>query len=136
MRHMIIPLALGVCVLAGCARHGPVETTAEGEAQLGAQLANYEPNGATRHCVNQRDIRSKRYAGDGAIIFEGRGSNIYVNRPPRGCPELRFGDALVHRTTMTQLCGGEIYQIVDFRTGIERGSCILGEFEPYRRLRS
>jgi hypothetical protein len=87
-------------------------------------------------CVSSRDLAGNRSAGEGAIIFSGRSRNmIYVNRPVAGCPEIRPGLALKTRSPSTQLCAGDIVEVFDPVTGFGFGSCGLGEFTPYRRLR-
>jgi hypothetical protein len=58
-----------------------------------------------------------------------------VNRPPGGCPELKFSRALITRTTSNQLCRGDIATVFDTVSGIQFGSCGLGDFTPYRRVR-
>ncbi len=86
-------------------------------------------------CINQRGLRGNRSLGEGVILFEGRGDTLYVNRPAAGCPVLDFGRALVTRTTSTQLCRGDIATVVDPISGFSHGSCALGDFTPYRRMR-
>jgi hypothetical protein len=129
-------LILLACVagLAGCtANEGMEEAAAKDEATLAAQLRDYEQAGAPVSCVNMRDLRGNRSAGEGAIIFDGPGQRIWVNRPPAGCPDLSFGRALQTRTTSTQLCRGDIAHVFDPVSGISYGGCGLGDFTPYER---
>ncbi|MDQ8756992.1 hypothetical protein RCO27_12210 [Sphingosinicella sp. LHD-64] len=84
-------------------------------------------------CVNLRDLRGNRSIGDGAILFEGAGNIAYVNRPAGGCPDLGAGRTLVTRTPSGQLCRGDIARVVDLTSGVEYGSCGLGDFVPYSR---
>jgi hypothetical protein len=121
---------------AACSMNGPTDpraaqTSAE---QLSRALAGYEPAGPPVSCMQLRDLRGNRSAGD-AIIFDAQTSGkIYVNRPPGGCPSLDFGRALVTRTSTSQLCRGDIADVVDPVSHTNFGGCGLGDFEPYRRV--
>ncbi|HEX8670045.1 MAG TPA: hypothetical protein VF727_16910 [Allosphingosinicella sp.] len=123
-----------LAVAAGCTMNAPVDTAAraEGEAELSAALANYQPAGPPVSCVEMRDLRGNRTEGD-AIVFDGPGDRIWVNRPAGGCPSMRLGRALQTRTTSTRLCRGDIATVFDPVSGSEFGGCGLGDFEPYRR---
>lgn len=108
---------------------------ADSEAKLAAELRGYEQSGPPVSCVNQRDLGGNKSAGDDAIIFDGRNSNmLYVNRPSGGCPELQFGRALVTRTSISQLCRGDIAEVFDPVSRTTFGGCGLGDFTPYKRI--
>jgi hypothetical protein len=136
---MRIFLTLSLAALAvGCtaAADGPTELSANAQTRLADELRG-RVAGPTVSCVSQRDLRGNRSVGEEAIVFNGRTANIvYVNRPPAGCPQLKAGRALITRTTSTQLCRGDIATVLDTASGIEFGSCGLGDFTPYRRVRS
>ncbi|HEX8572265.1 MAG TPA: hypothetical protein VF759_05900 [Allosphingosinicella sp.] len=123
------------CLAAGCTTDEPVETTANDEAKLAAQLAGYEPAGPPVSCVNLRDLQGNRSAGEGAIVFDGLGGRKWVNRPAGGCPSLELGRALRTRTSSSRLCRNDIASVFDPVSGSEYGGCGLGDFEPYRRVR-
>ena len=127
-------IALSAAALtAGCTAERPMEMSAEAQSQLTAELDG-RVAGPPQNCVSRRDLQGNRSVGEGAIIFQGRSSGIvYVNRPPAGCPELDFGRALLTRSPSTQLCSGDIATVFDPVSGIQYGSCGLGEFTPYRR---
>jgi hypothetical protein len=130
-------IALAAYVLAtGCTAataEQRAEMDANSEAKLAAALKGYEPAGPPVSCVNQRDLGGNRSAGADAIIFSGRGSTLYVNRPAGGCAGMRFGHALVIRTSSSQFCRGDIATVLDPVSGTEFGGCGLGDFEPYKR---
>jgi hypothetical protein len=89
-----------------------------------------------RHCVSQRDLGGNRSIGEQAILFGGRTNRIvYVNRPPGGCPDISGGRALRVRTTSSQLCAGDIVEVFDTANNISFGSCGLGDFTPYKKVR-
>lgn len=134
-RLFLVPLT--VLAVTGCAAERNSEVTAARAAEVATDLQaalkgrTVEP--ATR-CVNQRLLGGNRSYGEGVILFEGQSRNIvYVNRPPGGCPELSMGRALKTRTTTGQLCRGDIVSVFDPVSGIDYGSCGLGDFTPYRR---
>lgn len=128
-----------IALTAGCTAASAdemAEMQANGEAKLAAELRNYEQSGPPVSCVSQRDLGGNRSAGD-AIIFDGKTRAVrYVNRPAGGCPSLDFGRALVIRTTSTQLCRGDIANVVDPVSNSQYGGCGLGDFTPYRRIAS
>ena len=119
-------------LLAACAQE-EMEPSADARAALSDELRNYEPAGQPVSCVSQRDLRGNRSAGD-AIIFTGPGDRIWVNRPAGGCPGVGAGRSLVTRTSSTQLCRGDIANVVDLVSGHSGGGCPLGDFVPYRRV--
>jgi hypothetical protein len=122
-----------LAALAGCTAQTPPEMTEAQQASLTDTLAGYTA-GPPVSCVNQRLLRDNRSYGEGVIVFSGiTRSTLWVNRPAAGCPELRSSRALRTRTPSTQLCRGDIASVFDPVSGIEYGSCALGDFTPYRR---
>ena len=133
--NKIVLISCAALAAGACTPADPVATAQRieaGEMQL-AEATRGRTAGEPVSCVNQRTLRGNRSAGEGAIIFDGPGNTLYVNRPPAGCPELNPGRALRTRTTSTQLCRGDIATVFDPVSGIEYGSCGLGDFTPYRR---
>ncbi|WP_324748985.1 hypothetical protein SH591_09895 [Sphingomonas sp. LY54] len=138
----IIMLSAVVALLGGCAYDRGPEAAARAEAEMAEDAANLEQALAGRvaedpqSCVNSRDLAGNKSFGEGAILFRGRtNSTVYVNRPPTGCPDLSYGRALKVRTISTRLCRGDIINVFDPVSGVEYGSCSLGDFTPYRRGR-
>lgn len=125
----LLPLAL---TTAACASYSPPEPTAEQQSALAAELRG-RTAGAAVSCVSNTNLRGNRSIGEGVILFEGTGGRVYVNRPRAGCPELRPGRSLITRTTTNQLCSGDIVSVTDLTSGIDYGSCGLGDFTPYSR---
>ena len=137
----IIVLSAGIFAT-GCVHGGRLESgeaarakAVQDEADLAAALAG-RTAGPPQDCVSQRDLEGGRSYGRGVILF-GRGTDevAYVNRPAGGCPEITTGRALKSRTPTTRLCRGDIVVVFDPVSGMEYGSCSLGEFTPYRRGR-
>jgi hypothetical protein len=137
MRYSL--LLASVCLAAGCTTDDPGERAdmrASDEADLAVQLRGLEPAGPPVSCVNMRDLKGNRSAGETAIVFSGLGGRKWVNRPAAGCPDLNFGRALKTRTTSTRLCRGDIATVFDPVSRIDYSGCGLGDFEPYRRVKS
>ena len=135
MRNLLVITCAGLAA-AACSMNGPADTRAAQTSaeQLSRALANYQPDGPPVSCVQMRDLRGNRSAGD-ALIFDSQSiQKIYVNRPPGGCPSLDFGRALVTRTSSSQLCRGDIADVVDPVSHTNFGGCGLGDFDPYRRV--
>lgn len=131
MRTLLI-LSLAV-LTAGCMADGPPpEMSARAQEKLAEATEGRTP-GQPVQCVQLRELRDNSSAGNDAIIFTTVHSDlIYVNRPPAGCP-LDYGRSLVIRTTVGQLCRGDIVGVFDPVSGTHFGGCALGMFEPYRR---
>ena len=86
-------------------------------------------------CISLRRIRSSRVIDGTAIVYDA-GGTLYVNRPNAGARSLDDRDALVLRTTLSQLCSIDTLQTFDPSTGFFTGVVFLGEFTPYRRIKS
>ena len=126
---------LALAAAAGaCAPQEPVGLSAGEQTELNEALEG-RVAGQPVSCVSSRDLLGNRSIGEQAILFEGRGGMLYVNLPPAGCPDLGYGRSLVVRTTSTQLCRGDIVQVVDLPSGGSYGGCGLGDFVPYSRPR-
>ncbi len=126
-KQLLLPaLALAACVAPDSERPSPA-AAAELARALDGRVA-----GEPIACVRLTELGGNRSAGD-AIVFDGRGGRIYVNRPAGGCPSLDFGRALRTRPTTGQLCRGDIVTVFDPATGTEYGGCGLGDFVPYDR---
>ena len=107
--------------------------TADQQSDFDKVLAGRTP-GQAQSCVSQRLLRGNKTYGEGVIVFEGQtNSSVYVNRPPNGCPELRYDRALRTRTSTDQLCSNDVVTVFDPTTHMEFGSCALGDFVEYRR---
>ena len=124
-------LAAGACTMN---QAGDPRAEQSGEARLAAALEGYEQAGPPTTCVQEYQLGGNRSAGD-AIIFDGRTSGtLYVNRPADGCSSLGSQNALVTRSSGSQLCRGDIARVFDPVAHTEFGGCALGDFTPYRRI--
>lgn len=130
MKKLIaIPL---LALAAGCAPSEPIALSNAEQSQLAKELHGLTA-GPTVSCVNMGDLRGNRSVGEGVILFDGPAGTVYVNRPAAGCPALGSSRALITKTAGTQLCRGDIANVVDPGAGFSYGGCTLGDFTPYRR---
>ena len=130
MKQLLILALAGLA--AGCMDQAPATPSASDSARLADALEG-RVAGPPVDCVSQRDLRGNRSAGESAILFDGPGDVVYVNRPPAGCPTLDSGRFLVTNTPSGRLCRGDIVTVVDPLNGTQYGGCGLGDFVPYRR---
>jgi hypothetical protein len=131
--RLLGPGLLVAAALCGCTAQPEPAITPKEQASLDAVLAGRTARQPVT-CVSQHLLRGNRGFGEGVILFEGAtGRTVYVNRPPGGCPELSPFRALRIKTTTGQLCRGDIVTVFDATSGIEYGSCGLGDFVEYRK---
>jgi len=103
------------------------------EAQLARAIAG-RVAGKPVDCIDQHDIRSTQIIDNTAIVYEGAGGTIYVNRPRSGASSLRWGNILVTDTHSTQLCSIDVIHLIDSNSRMETGFVGLGPFVPYKKV--
>lgn len=121
-------------LLAGCAANPALEAQ-QGERSEVALAGALEGlvAGPPQRCVSTTRLGGNRGFGGDAILFTGTGGTAFLNRTRGGCEGLTEFRALVTRPGGTQLCSGDLVTVVDTGTGSYHGSCVLGDFTPYRR---
>ena len=73
---------------------------------------------------------------ESTVAFRQGSSQVYINHMQGGCTHLGGPYALVTRTFGgSQLCRGDIGQVVDLTNRFTVGSCVFGDFIPYGRPR-
>lgn len=132
-------LILGTLAI-GCAttpegRAAAAREDAATEAKLAAALKDFAPAGPPQSCINdRRDSYNTTTIGDTILYRFGR-DEIFVNKAP-GCNGAARGDALVFVNYQAgTLCTGQIIRTVDVLTRVQTGSCALGDFTPYKRVK-
>lgn len=112
-------------------------------ALAGAAFAQAEPSddgayvpegyvltGEARNCVMLTRVDTIDRVDERAWIVTMRGGDQYLNRVGRGCRQAASPFTYIsYRVPTSQLCRGEIVQVVDNTSHIPMGSCALGEFE-------
>ena len=101
--------------------------TQELVARLGGRIV-----GPPQSCLSSRRAGDMHVVDDYTILYRD-GATVWRNDPPGGCNGLgRPGSAMVSHTIGPQLCRGDIVNIVDTSSGFNSGSCVLGDFVPFR----
>ena len=131
MRKLLPFIAASLALGAGAApAAGPVDREGELDRMLRGRVAGEPVN-----CIDLRRVRSSRIVNGTAIVYDA-GGVIYVNRPRNGADELNQWDSMVTRTPSTRLCSVDIVRLVDQATQTMTGVVFLGDFVPYRRVRT
>jgi len=130
--RMLLPLLAGTILLGAAAAQGarPVDREAQLARALEGRVA-----GEPVDCIDLHRARGSRIITDTAILYE-VGGTLYVNRPRAGAESLNQWDALFVRLPTTQLCSVDAVQLIDPQTRMMTGIVMLGEFVPYRRMRT
>lgn len=126
----LLPLLAGALLIGGAAQAKPGDNEADLANALRGRVA-----GEPVDCIDLHRIRSSRIIPGTAIIYDA-GGILYVNRPDNGADQLSSWDTLVTRTPSTRLCSIDTVTLVDQGSQSFRGVVFLGEFVPYRRVRT
>jgi hypothetical protein len=126
-----IPLLLMVASVSACTAAPPVPRTAAAQAQLNQLLAG-RIAGAPQSCLPPGRNDNMITIDENTILFRSGGTLYRNDLRGGGCNRLGGSYALVTRTTGSSLCSGDIAQVADLSTGVTLGSCVLGDFVPYR----
>ncbi len=90
---------------------------------------------APRSCITLRPGLASETV-DRAIIYRQSRDLWLVNRPDDGqCNNLDDRHAFISRTPSTQLCRGDIIQVIDPPLSLPLNTCALGDFVPWRRTK-
>ncbi len=93
----------------------------------------YELTGETRNCLSVIWIDNVHTDNEEGWVFTVRGGQAYMNRVTRGCRSASRGFSYIsYRVYGSQICRGEIVQVIDSGTNMHAGGCGLGEFEQLR----
>lgn len=138
MRRLVtlgLVLALASCATTPEQRAAQTRSDAEIQAKLDKALAGFERAGPPQACVNERRGDYQTTTIGDTILYRFGRDQIFLNRAP-GCQSAERGDALILVNYQAGLlCSGQIIRTTDTLTRIQTGSCALGEFVPYRRVR-
>jgi hypothetical protein len=132
MRYFV-PLLAGLAV-SSCTAAPPAETSAYAARQQAklAQLTAGKVAGAPTNCLPAYRQNDMVIIDDNTIAFREGRKRVYVNHLNGGCNNLGYGHyALVTHPLTSQLCRGDIAQVVDLMNHITVGSCVIGDFVPY-----
>lgn len=134
MRSMI-PLTM-MAMVAGCTAGpppAPVALDAKQQSRM-AQLLGGKVAGPPQTCLPNWRTRDMIVIDGSTIIFRESANRVWVQKPLSPCDRLGAPSyALVTRSTVNQLCRGDISEIVDTTANFAVGSCVMGDFVPYTR---
>lgn len=134
MKKFILSLAL--LPLAACAANdaAPEPRLTERETRELERLIDGKVAGEPVSCVTSYDSSKLRSIGDNTMVYVANKNLVYLNRLAGACHGIARGDALVMtRHDSTQYCRGDIARVLNLPSGMMAGSCVLGDFVPYRR---
>lgn len=133
-----LTIALIASALAACTTAPePMTRSAEAEAQLSKLLAG-KTAGRPVSCLQSWQSGNMVVIDDNTVLFRDSPTRVYRNDfRGYGCQNLGSGRyTLVTRSSGPSLCSGDIAQVVDLGSGINLGSCVMGDFVPYDSRRS
>lgn len=135
MSKMLIALPF-LALIAGCAATPPSESQLRAQARDAAKLeetlTGFTP-GTPVNCVENRDLRGPEAYGEHTLIFRASRKLIWRTETSGSCDEVKRGDALVTRQFGSRLCKGDIARTANLQAGFSTGTCVIGEFVPYRK---
>ena len=107
-----------------------------GEEKL-AKMLEGRVAGEPRDCIYLPSVRSSRIIDDTAIVYDA-GSTLYVNRPRGGAYGLDDDDVMVMdlHGSGSSLCSIDVVRLHDRTSHFYSGFVGLGEFVPYRKVKS
>lgn len=103
-----------------------------GAEKLDRQLAG-KVAGEPINCIPMRNADQAIRISDDILLYRVSNRLVYRNDLSPSCSGLaRNSDIIVVRTITSQLCDGDIINLVDRTSGSSYGGCALGKFTPYR----
>ena len=120
---------IATILVSGCASYHEMAAL-DGEARL-VEIIGNRTAGKPVNCISFHQIRSSRIIDRTAIVYEVSRGVFYLNRPRWGESALRRDSVLLTRTSMPQLCDGEVVRLLDPGVMHETGAVALGDFVPY-----
>jgi len=135
MSRLAILASLTAIGLAGCAPGYDEQMSPRALMRFNSELAGLTP-GPSQNCLPPRSSATIVAARGGTLLFR-EGRMVYANETRGGCAAAADNSyALVtNNFGGSALCSGTLARVVDLTAGgMVRGSCVLGDFTPYRRL--
>jgi hypothetical protein len=121
--------------LAGCAATAEQPMRSAQKQQEYQRLIAGKVAGPPVSCLPTYNANDMIVIDEQTVAFRQGANRVYIAHMPGGCSNLgRAPYTMVTRQFGTsQLCRGDIAQIVDPVNGITVGSCVFGDFTPYTR---
>ena len=132
MRGLILLFA--GAALVSCTTAPPQQTRTLAKQREYEQLLAGKVAGPPVSCLPHYSTNDMVVIDDSTIAFRQGTGRVYVNHMMGGCNNLGGPYALVTRQFgNAQLCRGDIGQVVDLTNHFTVGSCVFGDFVPYKR---
>ena len=132
MRPIILTI-LSAAVLAAAPAAVSAREKLAPEDQL-AKLLKDRVAGEPQNCITLSSVTSSQVIDKTAIVYK-IGGTYWVNRP-KDAESLDDDDVLVTKTTGSQLCSIDTVQLHDRSSHFWTGFVSLGEFVPYRKVKT
>jgi hypothetical protein len=133
-------IVLVACAVSSCmgAPMGPSPAQVAQSQEKFARLTAGKVAGAPLSCLPTYRSNDMIVIDDETIAFRNGPGQVYINHMQGGgCLNIEGGrNALVTRTPSTNLCRGDIAQVLDTAAHMTIGSCVFGDFVPYMRPRA
>ena len=116
LRHMLLPaLLLAAPAIAAAPK---------------ADITTFAATGPARMCVTDKGANIVVTSRTDMVMVRA-GSGWFRAALPGGCPSLTPNRIIVRRTTMSQLCHNDLFEVVDpMGVGMSYGLCRIGMLEP------
>jgi len=135
LRPYLLAVATGAALIVGSSTAIAERDSysAKSAQKLGKALAG-RTAGQPVSCIGNMRGSDMTIVDDYTLLFK-EGGTVYVQKPRGGCYGLGNGTyTLVTRLNgSNRLCSGQIGEIVDRVSGYGFGSCVFGDFVPYRK---
>jgi hypothetical protein len=129
MRLFMLAATAGLCACQTASI--PPQRNAQAQETYDSMLAGKVAGQPTR-CLPLFRTHDMVAIDENTILYRD-GRTVYVNHTLGSCYGLgRFNNALVTKTLGSSLCHGDIARVVDPTTGVNAGSCAIGDFVPYK----
>lgn len=129
MRKFVVIATVAGLAIGAAAPTAREKREAREMARLDKALAGYTA-GASQSCVDPRALKNAEAFGEKTLTFR-QGKIVWRNDTKGGCDALG-DDRLVTEQFGSRMCAGDTARTVDI-SGDETGSCVLGDFVPYRK---
>lgn len=98
-----------------------------------ARLLKGKVAGASVPCISRFEAERSERLPNGAIAFDPRARVTYIQDFGGSCAAASDRSTyMVRQSTLSQLCRGDIVQLVDNTGNFNFGSCVYADFVPYR----
>ena len=133
MKKLLLAIPAAMLIAAPASSGEKIDLTEKQQAKLDKRLEG-RTAGDPVSCISLRHQKNMTVISDDVLLFGAsrNAKTIFVNKPQAGC---RNADRLVmvYDRPTSNLCRGEIVQLVDNTTGVNVGSCAFSEFVPYTK---